>query len=115
MQFVSEVAKSIAWLIDNDPDGWVHGRCAIAHPGSRVGVWTANGVFFCKPFEKVPVEDAKTYGHVLSGHEVNVGLLDKLVIWRAYKRMSKPNNFNKAGIPKAISEYAERRFNEHAQ
>lgn len=108
MPIISEVARSVSWLLEHDPTGWKRGTHSVAHAGSRVGIWTANGVFFCNPWADVPRDDAERTGHILRGKEVRVTLIDKFIIWRAYKRMFR---YGEPGIPRAISDYAEKKFN----
>lgn len=103
--FVSSTAKSIVWLLRNDPDGWVQTNHAIAHSGAGIGLWVSNGVWFCNPRYNIPRDSARR-GFILDGREVKLSILDKFYIWSNVRRAAIRDDV----IPSKIAEFAEKKF-----
>jgi len=96
---LSETARAILWLWENDRQGWVAGGHSWAHPETGVGIWTSNGAPFVHVRFYVPREDART-GHILSGAELKMKWADRKALWKAF------GDVGAAIVPRIISDWA---------
>ena len=96
---LSETARSLLWLLENDPDGWVFNSYDAVHRGSRVGVWLANSVYGLDARHSIP------HGHFLDGRQVKLKWLDRKILFKAFVGGGRSPRKGEP-IPFAISEWA---------
>lgn len=101
---LSETARSILWLWESDPSGWVIGSHAVCHPGARVGAWTANRIYGLHVEHHCDVESART-GH-LRGHKIEMNRRDRKALYAACG--TQPTLRHGGPVPFAISEWTMR-------
>lgn len=100
-RFASETAKSVIWLLANDPENWRGDRYAMVHRATGIGIWISNGVFGLEVFHHVPAED-RDRPFVLNGRGMSLPWVDRRLIYRAATGLA----FNGRTVPAIISTFA---------
>lgn len=79
---LSETAKAVLWLWQNDASNWVVGTHAVVHGPTGIGVWTAHGLHAVLD---IP-EHNRANAHTSGGREVRLCWRDRRALYRIITR-----------------------------
>jgi hypothetical protein len=99
---MSEAARAVLWLWNNDAANWCVGHHAVVHEPTGVAIWTANKVYGLEIYYNVPERDRKM-AHPCGGRKLKLKWLDRKVLYRA---VSGATGFAEHEIQRQISDWA---------